>query len=135
MIYNNCKYYDEENGWCTYLSDWSTAMPTIAYCVHGPCPHYQSKGNKIEVDTKYRIGDEVWFTEYIYDTFMPCEYPGTIYQIEVDITEDNVQTINYLIRVDYKNNQEYAKYSEKACFGSYEECQQWCDIHNARADV
>lgn len=135
MIYNNCKYYDEENGWCTYLSDWSTEMPTIAYCVHGPCPHYQSKGNKIEVDTKYRIGDEVWFTEYIYDTFMPCEYPGTIYQIEVDITEDNVQTINYLIRVDYKNNQEYAKYSEKACFGSYEECQQWCDVHNARADV
>lgn len=135
MIYNNCKYYDEENGWCKCLSDWSTEMPTIAYCVHGPCPHYQSKGNKIEVDTKYRIGDEVWFTEYIYDTFMPCEYPGTIYQIEVDITEDNVQTINYLIRVDYKNNQEYAKYSEKACFGSYEECQQWCDIHNARADV
>lgn len=134
MMYNNCKYYDEENGWCKHLSDWSNEMPTIAYCVHGPCLYYESKGNKIEIDTKYRIGDEIWFTEYIYDTFIPCEYPGTIYQIEIVITEKQ-PIVNYLIRIDYKESREYEKYAEQACFGSYEECQQWCDAHNSSIDV
>lgn len=135
MIPNNCKYYDEENGWCKYLSDWSNEMPTIAYCVHGPCPHYQSKGSKIEFNAKYRIGDEVWFAEYLYDTLIPCEYPGTIYQIEVVVTEQNTQTINYLTRVEYGNDKECGKYAEQDCFGSYEECQRWCDAQNEDIDV
>ena len=129
MTSSNCKYYDEENGWCKYFSDWSDYMPHIAYCVKGPCPHYQSKGNKIEIDAKYNIGDEVWFTDYIYDTYYPCEYPGTIYEIEIEVTEKQ-RIIHYWVRVDYGENKGCEKYTEEMCFASYEECEQWCDEHN-----
>lgn len=34
-----CKHYDEENGWCKKLSDWSDPMPHIVYCPKSPCEY------------------------------------------------------------------------------------------------
>ena len=34
-----CKHYDEENGWCKKVSDWSDPMPHIVYCPKSPCEH------------------------------------------------------------------------------------------------
>lgn len=39
----NCKHYDEENGWCKLHSDWSEAMPVIAFCSLGPCGDYEER--------------------------------------------------------------------------------------------
>lgn len=129
MIASKCKHYDEENGWCKLFTDWSDGMPNIEYCVDGPCPHQQQKCNTITVDAKYNIGDKVWFTDYFYDTFYPCKYPGKINEIEIEITETQ-QIIYYWVEIDYHGHNEFEKYSEQACFGSYEECTKWCEERN-----
>lgn len=126
---SRCKYYDEENGWCKLFSDWSYEMPHIAYCVQEPCPYEEAKCNEIQISAKYFIGDEVWFTDYIYDTYYPCKYPGKIYEIEVEINNTQ-KIISYWMWIDYNGDKRCEKYSESACFYSYEECTKWCDERN-----
>lgn len=90
---------------------------------------YNLSPNRIIVDAKYNIGDEVWFADYFYDTFYPCKHPGKIDEIEISITS-NQMGVYYWIAVDYEDGIGYEKYSETACFGSYEECAEWCDKRN-----
>lgn len=130
LKFNNCQYYDKENGWCKCFSNFDGDTPNIAYCSKGPCPCYQSTGRQIEAEAKYNIGDEIWFAEYVYDTYYPCQYPGTICEIGVKITKHQ-QSIKYSVRTNYGNNIGYAEYAEKACFASYEECEQWCEEYNS----
>jgi hypothetical protein len=129
MTSNNCIHYDEENGWCKKFSDWSDAMPNIEYCIEGPCPYAQQNHNQVIIDPKYKIGDTVWFADYFYDTFYPCKYSAEIFEIEVSITKTQ-QVIYYWLSIDYNGNITSEKYSEEACFASYEECTKWCDEHN-----
>lgn len=89
----------------------------------------EQKSNRIIVDTKYNVGDEIWFTDYFYDTFYPCKHPGKIDEIEISITS-NQRGVYYWIVVDYEDGINYKKYAEAVCFGSYEECAKWCEKHN-----
>lgn len=84
---------------------------------------------KLDITTKYNIGDTVWFTDYFYDTFYPIRYPGVIYEIDIEITKTQ-RLISYWIEVDYDGNKEFEKYAEVVCFASYEECTKWCDERN-----
>ena len=129
MTSHDCKYYDKENGWCKYFSDWSSDMPDIEYCIQSPCSQYQPKTNRIIIDAKHSIGDKIWFTDYFYDEFSPCKYYGEINEIEVEITESK-QKIYYWVVVDYNGSKEYEKYAEEMCFSTYEECTKWCNEHN-----
>ena len=131
MNHNNCRYYDNWSGWCSYLSDWSSAMPTIEYCCKGPCPHYKSNGANITTNAKYNIGDEIWFAYYVYDSFLPCKYSGKICAIHIEITEAQ-QSIYYTVSVDYGDGISLEKYAERVCFPTYEECTKWCEEYNAK---
>lgn len=84
---------------------------------------------KLDIVTKYNIGDTVWFADYVYDTFYPCEYPGIISEIEVEITTTQ-QIISYWMAVDFNGNKEFEKYTEVDCFTTYEECTKWCNERN-----
>lgn len=84
---------------------------------------------KTAIETKFNIGDAVWFADYYYDTFYPCKYHGEIYEVNIEITKTQM-LISYWMTVNYKNSREYEKYSECACFRSYEECAEWCDKRN-----
>jgi hypothetical protein len=84
---------------------------------------------KLDMTTKYNIGDTVWFADYFYDTFYPCKYPGIISEVEIEITKTQ-QIISYWVVIDYDGNKEVQKYTEVACFATYEECTKWCDERN-----
>lgn len=128
-VFNNCLHYDKSNGVCKCFSSFNGNTPNIAYCSKGPCSCYQSKGKQITIETQYDIGDEVWFADYVYDTYYPCRCSGTVYEIDVEITESQLM-INYWLKIDYDNHILYEKYAEKACFASYKECKQWCKEYN-----
>ncbi len=83
----------------------------------------------LNINTKYNIGDTVWFADYIYDTHYPSKYSGTVREIEIEISETQ-QLISYWVIVDYNGNKELEQYSERACFATYEECIKWCKEHN-----
>jgi hypothetical protein len=129
MTEHDCIHYDKDNGWCKKFSDWSNDMPNIEYCLEGPCPYQRQRSNRITIDAKYDIGDEVWFVDYYYDMFFPVKYSGKVNEIEIEITESQ-QSIYYWIIVNYDGNIEYEKYAEAACFSSYEECEEWCKKKN-----
>lgn len=125
----NCKHYDNENGWCKRATYWNNSMPYVEYCLERPCHYYEPILNDINVKTKYKIGDQIWFADYFHDTFCPCKYYGEIYEINIEI-DKNQTCIYYWVVVDYNGNKEFEKYSENACFATYEECTKWCEEHN-----
>ena len=83
----------------------------------------------VSINTKYNIGDEVWFADYIYDTFCPCEYSGKIYEINIEITFTQMQVL-YWVSAECGERHIYEEYPENVCFATYEECTKWCKEHN-----
>lgn len=84
---------------------------------------------ELSIKTKYRIGDTVWFADYIYDTVYPCEHAGKIEGIEITITDKGQRTF-YRMSVDCGEYSRYEEHQECMCFGSYEECTKWCEARN-----
>lgn len=125
---HNCKYYDLENGWCKKLSDWSDAMPDIEYCTDGPCPYESPKTYQVVVNTKYDVGDIIWYYNYSRGAYYPSPLPGKIDKISVEITKNNIY-IYYHVEICRDSNKIYETYSENKCFNSFEECAKWCEEH------
>jgi hypothetical protein len=126
----NCKYYDAEIGWCKRTLDLSESMPHVEYCPGKPCSHYQRKANKIIINPKYNVGDKVWFTYCFYDKFYPCQNGGTITEIDIRVTE-NKTNVSYILSIEYGDGVGFESYTENMCFGSYEDCAEWCQKHNS----
>ena len=86
------------------------------------------KRNWINVKSKFNIGDTVWVADYYYDDWFISNEDGyLICGIEAYINE-NTQHVNYVIK-DITNNT-ISKQPSHHCFGSYDECKQWCDKEN-----
>lgn len=87
--------------------------------------------NRIEkltaIDIKFNIGDRVWIPDCIYDEWFVLNEEGYII--------DGVQIFhgaegNELKMYTLKNHNDFQKYPQRLCFGSYEECKEWCDKKN-----
>lgn len=85
----------------------------------------------IAINTKYDVGDTIWFADYFYDTFFPCKCPAKISEINIEIDERS-QIIYYWTTVDYGEGIVVEKFSEAACFHTYEECTKWCEEQNKK---
>lgn len=83
----------------------------------------------VNVKTKFNVGDEVWVSGYFHDTFFPSKHSLKISEINIEIDASQL-IIYYLVTMDYGGLTTIDKYSENACFSTYEECTKWCDEHN-----
>ena len=83
----------------------------------------------VSINTKYNIGDEVWFADYVYDTFYPCKYSGKITEIDIEVANEQICVL-YWVSVECDGYRIYEEYSEDVCFGTYEECTKWCENRN-----
>ena len=82
----------------------------------------------INIKSQFNIGDTIWVADYYYDDWFISNKDGyLIYGIEAYINE-NTQHVNYLMK-DIINNT-ISKHPSHHCFGSYDECKQWCDKEN-----
>ena len=81
---------------------------------------------KINVDTKYNIGDTVYIAECYYSEFVPSA-ACVITKIHTACLGVNFpQEIVYEI-----NNQGFPELvGESTCFATYAECTKWCEEHN-----
>lgn len=124
MTSNNCKYYDEENGWCKLLTDWSTYMPKVKYCVDSPCSFYERSGYQMIINTKFNIGDPVYVAR-IYDEPYACKDQRVITDILIN---GNPRHVN--IQYEVLCNGRYDIVSEGFVFETYEDCVKWCEKYN-----
>lgn len=81
---------------------------------------------KINLDTKFNIGDTVYFPELGYDEWYPSD-PATILDIMIHIN-NNTTTIKYYI-ID-KDGPRRVPIRSDWCFATCEECTKWCQENN-----
>ena len=79
---------------------------------------------KININTKYNIGDTVYVADHYYD-FYPISTPGIIENILIDGDINKIR-IDYIIQQDIFT----VSVPEEWVFPSYAECTKWCEEHN-----
>lgn len=79
----------------------------------------------INIQTRFNIGDEVW-VPYLYHDWYPLKCRYIITHIDIQIDSKSYR-IFYTIKNENNSGQ---RYPDRMCFGSYEECKQWCDQEN-----
>ena len=87
--------------------------------------------NRIEeliiIDTQFNIGDRVWVPSCIYDEWFVENKDGCVVDsIRIYIGSEGKELKMYTL----KNNNSFQEYPPRLCFGSYKECQDWCDKNN-----
>ena len=80
---------------------------------------------KIEIETRFNIGDLVYVHGFDGEIFRPREKPLEVQSFRLDYNSNTHKIIVY-----YNLDDDWLGYSESACFASYEECEQWCDKQN-----
>lgn len=82
---------------------------------------------KIDIQTKFNIGDRVWIPE-LYEWYITKKEGAIICGINIYV-DSNKERILYLIKEDGGFIYECR---ETLCFGNYEDCKQWCDENNTK---
>lgn len=80
---------------------------------------------KIEVETRFNIGDLVYLPGFDGEEFRPRKKPFEVQSFWLYYDPNTQKVI-----VSYDLNDDLLGYSESACFASYEECEQWCEKRN-----
>ena len=84
---------------------------------------------RIEVDTKFNIGDTVYVPEPHRIWFGTTE-PSKVTDVIVQYRLENGGKINQIILYELSN--EMFPCNEAICFATFEECQQWCREQNEK---
>ena len=79
---------------------------------------------KIEIETKYNIGDIAWTAEYTGDEIGFDPFMNRILTIDVQIFDKAIRCVRYFLRGDDTS------YDESQLFATKEECQAKCDRLN-----
>lgn len=81
---------------------------------------------RINIETKFNIGDTVYVTDYYNDTYHASKRRCIINYIDVHV----VPNLVVIYSVTYKDWGTTSEYVEHMLFATYEECQKWCDERN-----
>lgn len=79
---------------------------------------------KIDIETKFNIGDMVYIADHYYDLY-PQQEPFIITDILININGHST-----LIRYDAECNNGSCRVPEEWVFKTYAECTKWCEEHN-----
>lgn len=82
---------------------------------------------KIEVETKFNIGDVVYVPES-HLSWLGTGEPSKVTGVRVEYRLDSSGVINPVILYELSN--ELFHYNETICFSTFEESQQWCREQN-----
>lgn len=80
---------------------------------------------KIEIETRFNIGDLVYLPGFDGEEFRPRKNPFEVQSFWLYCDPNTHKII-----VSYDLDDDLLGYSESACFASYEECEQWCEKQN-----
>jgi hypothetical protein len=87
---------------------------------------------KIEVDTKFNIGDIVYVPEP-HMIWLGTGEPSKVIGVRVECSFDNNGILNTKILYELSNGLFYC--NETICFSTSEECQRWCRERNEEDGV
>lgn len=82
---------------------------------------------KIELETKFNVGDEVYVADFCYDCFYTSQIPYKISTVTITI-DGSVTNITYLVIANGWSE----TVAEHWIFHTKEECDQWCKQKNER---
>ena len=80
---------------------------------------------KIDIETKFNIGDFIYYPIPTNLGWIPIKQPVKICAIDVQVTAGEVMCVTYTTLDD-----SIIDYAEGVCFATYEECKQWCNKEN-----
>lgn len=81
---------------------------------------------KIEVETKFNVGDFVYIPELYHHEWFALKRPFEIYKIIVKTYGNTIYICYELL------DETLFERKEDFVFASYEECEQWCEIEKRR---
>ena len=82
---------------------------------------------KIEIETRFNIGDLVYLPGFDGEGFRPRKKPFEVQSFWIYYDPNSKK-----ITISYDLDDDLLGYSESACFASYEECKQWCIEQNSK---
>lgn len=82
---------------------------------------------KIEIETRFNIGDLVYLPGFDGEEFRPRKKP-----FEVQSFWTCYDSHSKKITISYDLDDDWSGCSESVCFASYEECEKWCREQNGK---
>jgi hypothetical protein len=84
---------------------------------------------RIEVDTRFNIGDMVYVPEP-HICWMPIPEPSQVTGIKIKYRLENGGKMNQIVLYELSN--EFHPVNADLCFATFEECNQWCAEQNEK---
>lgn len=76
---------------------------------------------------EFELGDRVWIPDCVYDEWFIANEDGYIIDgIKIYTNSEGNELKMYMLQ----NGNEFQECPPKLCFGSYEECEEWCNKQN-----